>query len=193
MVIVQSIQHDRDMFARRYVLLDRDGVINHDSDAFIKSPDEWLPIEGSLEAIALLNAQGYQVIVVTNQSGVARGLLDEPMLEKIHAKMQQLVSEKGGHIAAIYFCPHSADSDCACRKPKAGLLKAFAADFQADLTTIAVIGDSLRDLQAADAVGAKPILVKTGKGQQTLMNNPQLNIPVFENLYDAAKHLASGQ
>lgn len=176
---------------QRYVLLDRDGVINHDSDTFIKSPDEWQPIEGSLEAIALLNAHGYQVIVVTNQSGVARGLFDESMLEKIHAKMRRLVNEKGGHITAIYFCPHGTDSDCDCRKPKAGLLKAFAADFHADLTTIAVIGDSLRDLQAADAMGAKPILVKTGKGQQTLVNNPQLNIPVFENLYDAAKHLTS--
>ena len=179
------------MSKQRYVLLDRDGVINHDSDVFIKSPDEWIPIEGSLEAIALLNAYGYQVIVVTNQSGIARGLFDETMLEKIHAKMYQLVSEKGGHIAAIYFCPHGADSDCECRKPKAGLLKAFAADFHADLTTIAVIGDSLRDLQAAEAVGAKPILVKTGKGQHTLLNNPQLNIPVFENLYDAAQHLVT--
>jgi D-glycero-D-manno-heptose 1,7-bisphosphate phosphatase len=174
---------------QRYVLLDRDGVINHDSDEFIKSPEQWLPIEGSLEAIALLNAHGYQVIVVTNQSGVARGLLDEAMLEKIHAKMRRLVSEKGGQIAAIYFCPHGPDSDCECRKPKAGLLKAFAADFHADLTAIAVIGDSLRDLQAAEAVGARPILVKTGKGQRTLLNNPQLNIPVFENLYDAAQHL----
>jgi D-glycero-D-manno-heptose 1,7-bisphosphate phosphatase len=176
---------------QRYILLDRDGVINHDSDAFIKSPDEWLPIEGSLEAIALLNAHGYQVIVVTNQSGVARGLFDEAMLEKIHAKMRRLVSEAGGQIAAIYFCPHGAGSDCACRKPKAGLLKAFAADFHADLTTIAVVGDSLRDLQAAEAVGAQPILVKTGKGQQTLMNNPQLNSLVFENLYDAAKYITA--
>ena len=179
------------MSKQHYVLLDRDGVINHDSDAFIKSPDEWIPIEGSLEAIGLLNTHGYQVIVVTNQSGVARGLFDETMLEKIHAKMCRLVSEKGGHIAAIYFCPHGANSDCGCRKPKAGLLKAFAVDFHADLTMIAVIGDSLRDLQAAEAVGAKPILVKTGKGRQTLLNNPQLNIPVFENLYDAAQHLIS--
>jgi D-glycero-D-manno-heptose 1,7-bisphosphate phosphatase len=176
---------------QRYILLDRDGVINHDSDAFIKSPDEWMPIDGSLEAIALLNAQGYQVIVVTNQSGVARGLLDEPMLEQIHAKMRRLVSEKGGDITAIYYCPHCADSNCDCRKPKAGLLKAFAADFNADLTTIAVIGDSLRDLQAAEAVGAEPILVKTGKGQITLLNNPHLNFLVFETLYDAAKHIIS--
>jgi D-glycero-D-manno-heptose 1,7-bisphosphate phosphatase len=176
---------------QRYILLDRDGVINHDSVTFIKSPDEWIPIEGSLEAIALLNAHSYQVIVVTNQSGVARGLLDEAMLEKIHAKMRRLVNEKGGHITAIYFCPHGADSGCECRKPKAGLLNAFAADFNADLTTIAVIGDSLRDLQAAEAVGAQPILVKTGKGQKTLIDNPGLNIPVFENLYDAAQHLVT--
>jgi D-glycero-D-manno-heptose 1,7-bisphosphate phosphatase len=176
---------------QRYILLDRDGVINHDSDVFIKSPDQWIPIEGSLEAIALLNAHGYQVIVVTNQSGVARGLFDEIMLEKIHAKMRQLVSEKGGHITAIYYCPHGTDSECECRKPKAGLLKAFAADFHADLTTIAVIGDSLRDLQAADAAGAQPILVKTGKGKKTLIENPNLNIPVFENLYDAAKHITA--
>jgi D-glycero-D-manno-heptose 1,7-bisphosphate phosphatase len=179
------------MLKKRYILLDRDGVINHDSDTFIKSPDEWLPIEGSLEAIALLNTQGYQVIVVTNQSGVARGLFDEAMLEKIHAKMRRLVSEKGGDITAVYYCPHGADSACECRKPKAGLLKAFAADFNADLTTVSVIGDSLRDLQAAETVGAQPILVKTGKGQKTLLNNQQLNILVFENLYDAAKYITS--
>jgi D-glycero-D-manno-heptose 1,7-bisphosphate phosphatase len=177
---------------QHYVLLDRDGVINHDSDAFIKSPDEWQPIDGSLEAIALLNQHGYQVIVVTNQSGVARGLFDEATLAQIHAKMYRLVGEHGGKINAIYYCPHGADSACECRKPKAGLLKAFAADFNADLRTIAVIGDSLRDLQAAETVGAIPILVKTGKGQQTLLANPQLNILVFENLYDAAKHITSG-
>jgi D-glycero-D-manno-heptose 1,7-bisphosphate phosphatase len=177
---------------QHYVLLDRDGVINHDSDTFIKSPDEWLPIEGSLEAIALLNQHGYQVIVVTNQSGVARGLFDEATLEQIHAKMHGLVGEHGGQISAIYYCPHGADSACECRKPKAGLLKAFAADFAADLTEIAVIGDSLRDLQAAELVGAIPILVKTGKGQQTLLNNSHLTFLVFENLYDAAKHITSG-
>lgn len=174
---------------QRYILLDRDGVINHDSDAFIKSPEEWKPIEGSLEAIALMNKHGYHVVVITNQSGLSRGLFDAAMLEKIHVKMRCMTEEKGGKIDAIYFCPHGANSDCDCRKPKAGLLKAFAADFHVDLTTIAVIGDSLRDLQAAEAVGAKPILVKTGKGQQTLLNNPQLNIPVFENLYEAAQHL----
>lgn len=175
----------------RYVLLDRDGVINCDSDDFIKSPEEWLPIAGSLEAIALLNEHGYKVVVITNQSGVARGLFDTAMLEKIHAKMRRMTAEKGGKIDAIYFCPHGPDDNCNCRKPRPGLLEAFAADNRVSLIGLAAIGDSLRDLQSAQAVGANPILVKTGKGRKTLTENPNLNIPVFENLYDAAKHLTS--
>jgi len=187
----QSAVRYIDMSENRYVLLDRDGVINHDSDEFIKSPEQWLPIEGSLEAIALFNAHGYKIVVVTNQSGLARGLFDAAMLEKIHAKMQRMTEEKGGKIDAIYFCPHGPDDNCNCRKPKPGLLEAFAADYHVNLSGIAVVGDSLRDLQAAQAVGASPILVKTGKGRQTLHNNPNLNIPVFENLYDAAKYITS--
>ncbi len=179
------------MSENRYVLLDRDGVINHDSDDFIKSPEQWLPIAGSLEAIALLNEHGYKVVVITNQSGVARGLFDTVTLEKIHAKMRRMTEEKGGKIDAIYFCPHGPDDDCNCRKPRPGLLETFANDNNVDLNGIVVIGDSLRDLQSAQAVGASPILVKTGKGQKTLTENPNLNIPVFENLYDAAKHLTS--
>jgi len=175
----------------RYVLLDRDGVINHDSDEFIKSPEQWLPIEGSLEAIALFNEHGYKVVVITNQSGLARGLFDAAMLEKIHAKMQRMAAEKGGKIDAIYFCPHGPDDDCSCRKPKPGLIETFAADNHVNMGGIAFIGDSLRDLQAAQAAGASPILVKTGKGRKTLIENPNLDIPVFENLYDAAKHLTS--
>jgi len=175
----------------RYVLLDRDGVINQDSDNFIKSPDEWLPLDGSLEAIALLNKHGYKVVVITNQSGLARGLFDAAMLEQIHAKMQRMTAEKGGTIEAIYFCPHGPDDDCNCRKPKPGLLERFAADNHVSLKGMTVIGDSLRDLQAAEAVGASPILVKTGKGQKTLTENPTLNIPVFENLYDAATYLTA--
>ena len=174
---------------QRYVLLDRDGVINVDSDAFIKSPEEWLPIDGSLEAIALLNAYGYRVVVVTNQSGIARGLFDEAMLEQIHTKMQTLVHEKGGLISAIYYCPHGPDDICACRKPKAGMLLDFARDYTIDLVDIPVVGDSLRDLQAAKTVGALPILVKTGKGEDTLLKNPQLTTLVFENLYEAAKFI----
>ncbi|TRW92891.1 D-glycero-beta-D-manno-heptose 1,7-bisphosphate 7-phosphatase [Candidatus Methylobacter oryzae] len=179
------------MSQNRYVLLDRDGVINHDSDEFIKSPEQWLPIDGSLEAIALLNRHGYKVVVITNQSGLARGLFDADTLEKIHAKMQRMTEEKGGKIDAIYFCPHGPDDDCACRKPKPGLFKAFAADNNIKLDGMTAIGDSLRDLQAAKAAGANPILVKTGKGQKTLTENPNLDIPVFETLYDAAQYLTS--
>jgi D-glycero-D-manno-heptose 1,7-bisphosphate phosphatase len=181
------------MEQRRYVLVDRDGVINDDSDDFIKSPEEWRPIEGSLEAISLLNQQGYDVVVITNQSGLARGLLDEAMLTKIHEKMHQMLADKGGEIAKIYYCPHGPDSLCDCRKPKPGLLEQFALDKNVDLKRICFIGDSLRDVQAAQAVGAIPLLVKTGKGQLTLANNPNLNIPVFENLYGAAQYLVSKQ
>ncbi|MDD5275817.1 MAG: D-glycero-beta-D-manno-heptose 1,7-bisphosphate 7-phosphatase [Methylovulum sp.] len=177
----------------RYVLLDRDGVINEDSDDFIKSPEEWLPIAGSLEAIALLNAHGYKIAVITNQSGLARGLFDTAMLEKIHEKMCHLVSAKGGKIDAIYYCPHGADSACHCRKPQPGLLEQCADEHQLTLTDTFFIGDSLRDLQAGLAVNAKPILVKTGKGQKTLTRLPNLNIPVFDSLYDAASYIVSGQ
>ncbi|MGR8981143.1 MAG: D-glycero-beta-D-manno-heptose 1,7-bisphosphate 7-phosphatase [Gammaproteobacteria bacterium] len=177
----------------RYVLMDRDGVINYDSDQFIKSPEEWRALPGSLEAIALLNAKGYKIVVITNQSGLARGLFDQAMLDRIHAKMNQMASEKGAKIEAIYCCPHGPDSPCDCRKPKPGLLKTFAADKDVDLKAIPFIGDSLRDILAAEASGAQPILVKTGKGQKTLDQNPHLNIPVFENLYDAANYLLSRQ
>ena len=176
-----------------YVLMDRDGVINYDSEHFIKSPEEWKPIEGSLEAVALLNKHGYHVVIITNQSGLARGLFDEAMLEKIHAKMHKLTAEKGGNIDAVYVCPHGPASECKCRKPKPGLLELFAADKNIELKGIAFIGDALRDIQAAQAAGASPMLVKTGKGMQTLIDNPDLNIPVFENLYDAAEYITSGQ
>lgn len=173
----------------KFVLLDRDGVINEDSDAFIKSPDEWLPIKGSLEAIAMLNQHGYQIAVITNQSGIARGLFDEDALAQIHAKMQRLAAAHGGHIAAVYYCPHGPDSTCGCRKPKPGLVFQCAAEQQINLADTIMVGDSYRDLQAAIAAGAQPVLVKTGKGRKTLAEHPNLNLPVFENLYDVAKHL----
>ncbi len=175
----------------RYILLDRDGVINHDSDEFIKSPEEWLPIDGSLDAIALLNQHGFRVVIISNQSGLTRGLFDEKTLSAIHDKMRGAVAEFGGQIEAIYFCPHQAADDCKCRKPKAGLLTQFATDYDVDLSKITFIGDSLRDIQAAQAVGAIPILVKTGNGVKTLQNNPQFltSLSIFENLYDAAKFL----
>jgi len=181
------------MNQQRFVLLDRDGVINQDSEDFVKSPDEWLPIAGSLEAIALLNAHSYQVAVITNQSGLARGFYDLAMLERIHAKMHRLAAEHGGTIAAVYFCPHGTDSTCACRKPKPGLLLQCAAEQHINLSKTVMVGDSYRDLQAAWAADALPVLVKTGNGRQTLNAHPNLTIPVFDTLYDAAKHLVSGQ
>ena len=174
-----------------YVILDRDGVINLDSDEFIKSPLEWLPIAGSLEAIALLNRHGYKVVVITNQSGLARGLFDSTALEAIHNKMLRMTAAAGGNIEAIYFCPHGPDCGCDCRKPKPGLFKTFAQDKHVDLKNLYSIGDSLRDIEASLAVSARPILVKTGKGQTTIQNNPQLKFPIFENLYAAATHIVS--
>ena len=152
----------------KLIILDRDGVINLDSDHFIKSPAEWKPIAGSLEAIARLNQAGYRVVVATNQSGVGRGLFDMAMLNAIHAKMHKAVAGVGGRIDAVFYCPHAADSKCACRKPQAGMYLEIAERFDMSLIDVPVVGDSLRDLQAAAAVGAAPILVLSGKGEKTL-------------------------
>lgn len=176
-----------------YVLLDRDGVINHDSDDYIKSADEWLPITGSLEAIALLNKHGFKVVVITNQSGISRGFYDEATLEKIHQKMHRLAAEKGGTIDAVFYCPHSPDDHCDCRKPKPGLLNSFAKENNLSLSDIYFIGDKIGDMQAAIAAGAKPILVKTGKGQNTVKKHPDINNPIFEDLYAAAQFIISEQ
>ena len=173
----------------RWVLLDRDGVINEDSDAYIKSPEEWIPIPGSLEAIALLNRNGYRVAVLTNPSGIARALFDQAMLERIHAKMRGAVEEAGGHIDDIFFCPHGPEDACNCRKPKTGLFQQFARKYGAELKGLPAVGDSLRDVQAAQAVGASPILVETGKGGRTLKRHPELDLPILANLYEAAQYI----
>ena len=152
----------------KLVVLDRDGVINHDSDQYIKSPEEWQPIAGSLEAIARFTQAGYQVVVATNQSGLGRGLFDMAALNAMHDKMHKSVNQLGGRIDAVFFCPHAAEAGCDCRKPKPGMFVEIAKRFATDLKGVPAIGDSLRDLQAASAVGARPILVLTGKGQQTL-------------------------
>ncbi|BCG62443.1 MAG: D-glycero-D-manno-heptose 1,7-bisphosphate phosphatase [Methyloprofundus sp.] len=175
----------------KYVLLDRDGVINRDENNFIKSPDEWLPITGSMEAIALLNKAGYQVAVITNQSGVGRGHYSDATLTAIHVKMTKMLATVGGNISHIYYCPHLPDAGCSCRKPKPGMLLQFSQDTGVALTDVFFIGDSLRDLQAGQAAGAKPLLVKTGNGTDTLAANPDLNIPIFEDLYDAATYILS--
>jgi D-glycero-D-manno-heptose 1,7-bisphosphate phosphatase len=176
--------------AARLIILDRDGVINHDSDHFIKSPDEWAPIPGSLEAIARLNHAGYRVVVATNQSGVGRGLLDFSTLSAIHDKMHRALAHVGGRVDAIFYCPHTAESRCECRKPKAGMLREIGVRFNVDMAGVACIGDGLRDLQAAHAVGAQPMLVLTGKGEKTLREGgfPQ-NTVIFPDLAFAASAL----
>lgn len=152
----------------KLIILDRDGVINQDSDAFIKSPDEWQPIPGSLQAIAKLNQAGYTVVVATNQSGVARKLFDMATLNAIHQKMHQAAQHVGAEIDAIFFCPHMADDNCDCRKPKPGLLQEIARRYDVSLKGVPCVGDSLRDLQAGFGLGCSLYLVTTGKGAQTV-------------------------
>ncbi len=182
----------------RHIILDRDGVINDDSEQFIKTPDEWQPIEGSLEAIARLKQAGYLVGIASNQSGIGRGLFDRTALNAMHDKMQrQLLAKLSCHIDLIAFCPHTAKEHCDCRKPLPGLYLQLAQRWNISLEGIPVIGDSLRDLQAARAVKARPILVYTGKGRKTaeqLQESKGMGeIPVFDNLSQAVDHLLQEQ
>jgi D-glycero-D-manno-heptose 1,7-bisphosphate phosphatase len=151
----------------KLVILDRDGVINYDSDKFIKRADEWRPIPGSLDAIARLTQDGWRVVVATNQSGIGRGLLDMASLNAIHAKMHKAVNQAGGRIEAVFYCPDTDESHSPCRKPNPGMFQAIAERLNAALEQAPCVGDSLRDLQAAAAVGGRPILVLTGKGRKT--------------------------
>jgi D-glycero-D-manno-heptose 1,7-bisphosphate phosphatase len=152
----------------KLIVLDRDGVINHDSDAYIKSPAEWRPLPGSIEAVARLCKAGFRVVVVTNQSGVARGLFDLATLTAIHDKMHAAVAQAGGRIDAIFFCPHGPDAGCSCRKPKPGLFVEAIERFGLQASEVWAVGDQLRDLQAAAAAGCRPVLVLTGKGRTTM-------------------------
>ena len=174
----------------KLVILDRDGVINQDSDNFIKSPEEWKPIPGSLEAIARFNQAHYRVIVATNQSGVGRGLFDMAALNSIHRKMHDAVFQAGGRIDAVFFCPHAAESNCNCRKPKTGMFVDISQRFNMSLAGVPSIGDSSRDMQASSAAGARPVLVLTGKGAKTKASEElPLDTLIFDNLLDAAKHI----
>ena len=177
--------------AVKLIVLDRDGVINYDSAQFIKSPEEWRPIPGSLEAIARLNHAGFRVVVATNQSGIGRGLFETDTLMAIHDKMLKALAQAGGHIDAIFFCPHTNADNCDCRKPKPGMFREIAARFNVDLAGVPAIGDSLRDLQVAATVGAQPMLVLTGKGRKTV-DDPALppDTLVFPDLAAAAAHIA---
>lgn len=176
------------------IMMDRDGVINHDSPDYIKSPKEWIPILHSLNAITRLNHAGHHVVVVTNQSGVGRGYFSMDTLEAIHKKMHDELSLIGGRLDGIYICPHSPDDHCDCRKPKPGLLMQVAKDFHADLKQAYFIGDALRDIQAAQKVGALPILVLTGKGKESLKQHKLelRNIPVYADLSEAVGAIIEG-
>jgi D-glycero-D-manno-heptose 1,7-bisphosphate phosphatase len=181
----------------KLVILDRDGVINQDSANFIKSPNEWMPIAGSLDAIALLNQSGFRVAVATNQSGVSRGLFDMATLNSIHDKMHRELGQVGGRIDAIFYCPHAADENCNCRKPKTGMIEDISKRFSVELSKVAAVGDALRDLQAFANAGCQPILVLTGKGELTLAESihPDKALPentwVCADLSEAAQRIIS--
>jgi D-glycero-D-manno-heptose 1,7-bisphosphate phosphatase len=174
----------------KLVILDRDGVVNVDSDQFIKHPDEWKPIPGSLEAIAQLNQAGYRVVIATNQSGVGRGLFDMVTLNAIHEKMMNALSQVGGRVEAIFFCPHAANIGCDCRKPAIGMFVEISQRYSIPLSQVPCIGDSLRDLQAAESAGAQPMLVMTGKGERTIAaGGLPKNTRIFDDLAEAVRTL----
>lgn len=175
-------------------MLDRDGVINRDSPGYIKSPAEWEPVPGSLEAIHQLTAHGFTVVVASNQSGVGRGLFSAATLQAINAQMQARVRAAGGEIAAVFCCPHAPADGCDCRKPRPGLLRQIEAAYGVSLRGQPVIGDSGRDLDAALAVGARAMLVRTGNGERTARSYPELGrVEVFADLAAAAAALTGGE
>ncbi|SEK20353.1 D-glycero-D-manno-heptose 1,7-bisphosphate phosphatase [Atopomonas hussainii] len=173
----------------KLLILDRDGVINQDSDDYIKSVAEWLPLPGAVEAIAALSKAGWTIAVATNQSGLARGYFDLATLEAMHVELQRLVGEHGGRVDAIHYCPHGPDDDCTCRKPLPGMIEAIGRQFDADLRGVWLVGDSLRDLEAGLAVGCQPVLVKTGKGERSLAKPLPAGTLVFDDLAAVARHL----
>jgi D-glycero-D-manno-heptose 1,7-bisphosphate phosphatase len=178
----------------KVIILDRDGVINEDSDDYIRSAEDWVPIPGSLEAIARLHHAGWRVLVASNQSGLARGYFTIDDLNAMHRKMNRELARHGARIEAVFFCPHAPTDDCQCRKPRPGLLKDIAIRLQLDLTGVPVVGDSLRDVQAAQAVGARPVLVMTGKGGRTLRDHGAelLGVAMQPNLSAVADALIQG-
>jgi len=177
----------------KLIVLDRDGVINEDSDRYIKSADEWIPIPGSLEAIARLYHAGHHIVLASNQSGLGRGLFTIDDLNAMHRKLARELAALGAQVDAIYFCPHTPEDGCSCRKPEPGLLLEIRERLQVDLTGVPAVGDALRDIQAARRVGASPILVRTGKGRSTLAKHAVelAGVPVYENLLAVAEALTA--
>jgi D-glycero-D-manno-heptose 1,7-bisphosphate phosphatase len=181
----------------KLVILDRDGVINEDSDAFVKSAAEWQPIEGSIEAIARLRRAGFTVAIATNQSGIGRGLFNRRALYRMHAKLRRLVRLAGADIGLIAYCPHRPGEGCDCRKPAPGLLRRIGRHYGVSLAGVPAVGDSLRDLEAARAVGAAPWLVRTGKGRDTEKVLREMawrdEVRVADDLAAVARQLTSGR
>ncbi|MBC3299580.1 D-glycero-beta-D-manno-heptose 1,7-bisphosphate 7-phosphatase [Pseudomonas sp. SWRI18] len=173
----------------KLLILDRDGVINYDSDAYIKSVAEWIPLPGSIEAIAQLSMAGWTVAIATNQSGIARGYYDIATLDAMHARLRTLVAEQGGEVGLVVYCPHGPDDGCDCRKPKPGMLKIIAEHYKVPLAGIWFVGDSLGDLEAAKAVDSQPVLVKTGKGEKTQVKNLPVGTLIFDDLAAVAAEL----
>lgn len=180
---------------RGLVILDRDGVINRDSAEFIKSVEEWIPLPGSIRAIAELDRAGFTVTIASNQSGLARGFFDRGALRSMHRKLRRLVAAEGGRIDRIVVCPHGPDDGCDCRKPKPGLLQRLSRFYKTHLDGVPVIGDSLRDLQAAVTAGARPILVRSGNGRKTEAGLPAelAATEVYDDLAAAAAALLEEQ
>lgn len=175
----------------KLLILDRDGVINQDSDAYIKTLDEWIPIPSAIAAIARLSKAGWTVAVATNQSGIARGYYDLATLESMHTRLRELVAEQGGELGVVVYCPHGPDEGCDCRKPKPGMLRQIAQHYGVDLRGVWFVGDSRGDLDAALAVDCQPVLVKTGKGERTLTKPLPDGTRVFDDLAAVADHLLS--
>ena len=175
----------------KLLILDRDGVINQDSDDYIKSLAEWIPIPSAITAIARFSKAGWTVAVATNQSGIARGYYDLATLESMHARLRELVAEQGGELGMVVYCPHGPDDGCDCRKPKPGMLRQIAQHYGVDLTGVWFVGDSRGDLDAALAVDCLPVLVKTGKGERTLAKTLPEGTLVFDDLAAVADHLLS--
>ncbi|MFI7801998.1 D-glycero-beta-D-manno-heptose-1,7-bisphosphate 7-phosphatase [Pseudomonas sp. DD1] len=173
----------------KLLILDRDGVINYDSDAYIKSVEEWIPLPGSIEAIAQLSKAGWTVAIATNQSGIARGYYDIATLDAMHARLRALVAEQGGEVGLVVYCPHGPDEGCDCRKPKPGMLKIISEHYKVPLAGIWFVGDSLGDLEAAKAVDSQPVLVKTGKGDKTQAKNLPVGTLIFDDLAAVAAEL----
>jgi D-glycero-D-manno-heptose 1,7-bisphosphate phosphatase len=177
-----------------FIILDRDGVINYDSDEYIKSPEEWIAIPGSLAAIGQLNRHGFRVAVATNQSGVGRGYYTLETLSRIHEKLTKELAEQGGHIEQIFFCPHRPDECCICRKPKPGMLYQIQAKFNINFSETFFIGDSDVDVLAAEEAGCKPILLMTKKGKLALEKYPAFaSVPQFPNLAAAVEYVLALQ